>query len=184
MPSPAPRVVAVAGARSLPARFAPAVQRVAVALSGAGFELAVGCCVGVDELVLSSAPAPSLRVFAQFSRSGAGACRLSAVAAVQSAAASGAVVSWSAGGCAAAPLRSRLAARTRAVVRAADAAAVVIFARAASRGSLLAAKCAAARGLVVWAVCCGFAPSALPPLAAGGAWVCSGGDLVRWLPKS
>jgi len=102
-----------------------------------------------------------LSVFAAFGPGGAGACSLSAVGVVAAAAQAGASVRWWAGGGAAVPLRGRLAARSAACVRSAQA--LVLFSPGA--GSLAAALPAAlAAGLPVFV----FAPSA--PSCVGG-WV-------------
>lgn len=178
-------VVAVAGSRSLPRSFAPLVQGVVASVVGSGRSAAVGCCVGADAFALSSGVAASaVRCFAAFGPGGVGACSLSAVSAVSAFAAAGGCVAWWAGGPASVPLRSRLAARTQAVIGTASVSAVVFFASPSSRGSLLACRLAAARGLPVFAFPCGFAGSALPSLGAG-AWVPVGGSGVwsaafRW----
>lgn len=79
-------MVAVAGSRQLPGGMADAVGSVARALLDAGHGLAVGCCQGSDEAVLRAAVAHGcghrLSVQCAFGQAGAGACNLSAVAAV------------------------------------------------------------------------------------------------------
>ena len=147
-------------------------------LAAAGRQLAVGCCVGADAAVLAAVPAASLRVFAAFGPGGAGACPVSAVAAVEAAATAGAAVAWWAGGGAAVPLRARLAARSRAVVAAAvptpgRAPGLVAFLSSpASRGSLAACALAAASGFVVVAFPVAFPAACLPATLGGvpGVW--------------
>jgi hypothetical protein len=163
-------VVAFAGSRSLPMGFAPLVASVAARVVASGSSVAVGCCVGVDAVVLSSVPASSVQCFAAFASSGAGSCSLSSVAPVRALPKRGGSVSWLAGGVLSAPLPVRLAARTRAVVAAASVCAVVFFASPASRGSLLAAGAAVRRGLPVFAFACGF-PASLLPVLGVGSWV-------------
>ena len=114
-------VVAVAGSRRLPADGAARVAAVARALAAAGHTLAVGCCVGVDAVVLSSVTPSALRVFAAFGPGGEGAGLHSAVAAARAVAAQGGAVVWWAGGGPAFPLSARLPRRTAAVVGAASA---------------------------------------------------------------
>jgi len=171
---------AVAGSRRLPIGGAAVICAALDAL--APDRVAVGCCVGADAAVLTSALAPRLLVFAAFGPGGSGACSLSAVSAVAHAAAAGAVVRWWAGGGPSVPLRARLAARTRSVVAAASAGLLLFPASPSSRGSWLAARLAVARGLPVVAVPLGFPPASLPSLGAGQ-WVPS--PLVpggwRWL---
>ncbi len=156
----------------------------------AGHTLALGCAVGTDAVALAAAGPERAKVFAAFGPRGAGAWRGSAVAAVRAhAAAGGAVAHW-AGGCAARPLRARLAARTRAAVRAADAGLVAFFATPGSRGTALACRVAAERGLPVWAFALGFAPMRLArpgngiwtPASRAGAWEGAWEGAWRWSP--
>lgn len=178
-------VVAFAGSRALPASFAPLVRSVVASVVGSGRLVSVGCCAGLDSLVLSSAPVAAVRCFAAFGVGGVGACALSAVPVVSAFAAAGGSVVWWAGGGAASPLRARLAARSAAVVGAASVSCVVFFGSPASRGSLLAASLAVGRGLPVFAFACGFSGSLLPSLGAGS-WVAVSGSGVwssawRWV---
>jgi hypothetical protein len=154
-------------------------------MASSGVSLAVGCCSGADAALLSAVPGsvpPSLvRCFAAFGPGGAGSGPFSAVASVQSFAASGGSVQWWAGGPASVPLRVRLADRTRAVIAAADRELVVFFGSPFSRGSLLACRCALARGLPVVAYPVGFPVADLPVFGAGY-WVsfsCFGG--FKWV---
>lgn len=159
--------VAFAGSRVLPAPFAPLVARVSCRAVAAGFGVSVGCCVGVDSVVLASVPSWAVRCFAAFGVGGVGACSLSAVALVSRLPSRGGVVSWLAGGSLSVPLPARLASRTRAVVASASVAACVFFSSPSSRGSFLAASVAASHGLPVFAFACGFCPSLLPSLGLG-----------------
>ena len=166
-------VVAVAGSRSLPPGGRALVGAVCRALMGAGLSLSVGCCVGADAVALAAVVAAGrasrLSVFAAFGPGGAGACSLSAVPVVLSAARAGAAVSWLAGGPLSVPLARRLVARSAAVVAAASVGAVVFFGSPSSAGSALVCCLAAARGLPVVAFPLGF-PAASLPLPAAGAW--------------
>jgi len=178
-------VVALAGSRRLSPAAAPLVERVTLALVRAGRSLAVGCCVGADEFVLSAVaggrlPADRVRVFAVFGPvsppfrawrfSAPGACRLSAVNPVAGALLAGASVSWWAGGGPSVPLPARLSSRTSAVLGVANGGLVVFPVSAGSRGSLGAAHQAAHAGLPVVAFPMGFPASQLPSLGSG-CWV-------------
>jgi hypothetical protein len=172
-----PGVLAVAGSRTLPASGSALVVRVASDLAAGGASFVVGCCSGADAALLSAVPGflpPSLmRCLAAFGPDGMGAGPASAVAQVSAFAAAGGSVQWWAGGPASAPLRSRLADRTRAVIGSANAGLVVFFGSPSSRGSLLACRCAVAKGLPVLAFPVGFYGSKLPALGAGF-WVPAG----------
>ncbi|HZA28994.1 MAG TPA: hypothetical protein VE735_05280 [Gammaproteobacteria bacterium] len=110
------------------------------------------------------------------------------MAAVADALLAGADVRWWAGGGPSVPLRTRLAARTRAVVAEASAGLVVFPASPAvvGSGSWLAASAAVARSLQVVAFPLGFPPAEFPELGAG-VWAPVGGAGVwsgawRWSP--
>ncbi|WAK04601.1 hypothetical protein [Methylobacter sp. YRD-M1] len=166
-----PGVVAVAGSRHLPASGSALLIRVASHLSAGGASLIVGCCSGADAALLAAVPSflpPSLvRCLAAFGPGGVGSGPASAVSQVSAFAAAGGPVQWWAGGPASAPLRSRLADRTRAVIASANAGLVVFLGSPSSRGSLLACRCALSRGLPVLAFPVGFSGSELPSLGAG-----------------
>ena len=75
-------------------------QAVSVTIQ-AGQSIHVGCCIGADQAVITSAVvlAPSfLIVFAIFNGLGQGACELSAISAVSAALSQGAQVNYMAGG--------------------------------------------------------------------------------------
>jgi hypothetical protein len=74
---------AVAGSRVLTRELSAPIERWCWQLSGTSARVAVGCCRGVDYLILSCLPPRQLRVFAAFAPDGAGAGRWSAVAGVQ-----------------------------------------------------------------------------------------------------
>lgn len=178
-------VVAFAGSRSLGAAFAPLVSSAVASVLRSGRSVSVGCCVGLDALVLSSVPVGSALCFAAFGAGGVGSCSLSAVGAVSAFAAAGGSVSFWAGGGSSVALPVRLSARTGAVVGAASVSCVVFFSSPSSVGSLLACRLAVGRGLPVFAFPCGFAGSALPSLGSGS-WVAVGGSGVwssawRWV---
>ena len=198
-------VVALVGSRSLPGRLGARVGPVVRSLLGSGLAVAVGCSVGADAAVLSSAlawlsgrPAAAvfllLRVFAVFGPGGAGAVPpVSAVSPVLSAAAAGAAVVWSAGGPPSVPARARLARRSACLVSAVASgrglggrgSLVCFLASPLSAGSLLSCRLAAGFGLPVL-VLASFA-GAPPLLAAGGSWSpcsCCGlwSPSWRWVP--
>jgi hypothetical protein len=167
--------VAVAGSRQLPQGGAQVVSEVvrSFMLRGSGLRVSVGCCVGVDEVVLSLCRPSQLNVYTIFDRSGAGAWSGSAVGAVNQACGRGASVVW---GSARGQMRKKLPARTRAVVNSADIGLVAFFSKVASAGTMLAVNTAIARGLQVIAVC---APDISPPVVCGDhVWFpCSFSDL-------
>lgn len=178
--------VAVVGSRSLPLAFAPLVGRVVQLLVASGRSVSVGCCVGADAFALSAGvPVSALQIFCAFGAGGVGACRISAVPAVLSFAASGGCVSWWSGGNSSVALPVRLSVRTSAVVASASVSCVVFFSSPLSSGTVLACRAAVARGLPVFAFACGLCGSALPILGAGS-WVVVGGSGVfasafRWV---
>lgn len=207
-------VVAFAGSRSLPSdhQVQAEVAQVVASVVAAGRAIAVGCAVGADATVLSARlalPFPSstsghsLRVFAVGGRGAGeelhGFWRGSAVAAVAAAAAlakspghgcfAPVAVSWWAGGNAAVPLPSRLAARTAACVAAAAAggrgSGLVAFTwLGPSVGTWRACRLAAAAGLpvIVFPLC----GAPFMQLAPGGHWVQAGRGIwagaCRWVP--
>lgn len=165
-----PGVVALAGSRVLPAAAPALVRAVVWSLLGEGCSLAVGCCVGADQVALGQCAPAQARVYCAFGPAGQGACAWSAVSAVLAHAAAGGAVSWWAGGGARVPLRRRLASRSAAVARSASSGAVVFLASPTSRGSLIVAQGVARRGLPVVAFPLGFPAAELPHLGGGGAW--------------
>ncbi len=158
--------VAVAGSRQLPrgrgGSFVVAEVVRSFFVRGTGLCVSVGCCVGVDEAVLSACPRPfQLKIQAVFNASGGGAWSGSAVSAVQEAHRNGAAVVWGSSG---GDLRGRLAARTRAVVCSADIGLLAFYTKSVSRGTSLAVNTAISRGLQVVIVC---APDVLPSVPCG-----------------
>lgn len=122
-------VVVLGGSRSFPGGALALVGRVVRSLLARGVGLSVGCSVGVDAAVVSAAVAAGaasrLSLFAVFGPGGAGSWSGSAVSVVSSAVASGASVSWWAGGrppvsasgsSSSVGLRGRLVARSLAAV--------------------------------------------------------------------
>jgi len=160
------------GSRSLPDSAQPFVTSVVTAaLQDSTAQIAVGCSVGADSLVLASVPFSSssrLSVFAAFGPDGCGACTFSAVPAVLASAAAGASVMWWAGGFKNLPLKARLANRTAALVRyLAESPPGALFCfhlSPRSRGSLLACRQAARRGVSVFVAGVDL-PRATPPIA-------------------
>jgi len=167
--------VALCGSRRLPPAGQALAGRAARGVLASGRPLVLGCCTGADAAALAACPPGSaVQVLAAFGPGGAGAGRHSAVAPVAAFAAAGGAVSWWAGGGSAVPLAWRLAARTRAVVRAGSGGLVAVFGSPGSRGSLLACRAAAAQGSPVLAFPVGFRGELLPVLGAG-AWAPAGG---------
>jgi len=200
-PSPSPSLlcaplgaaVAFGGSRSLPSSFSGLVASVVGAVLASGASIRVGCAVGADALVLSSAvasgPASSVSVFSFFGPGGAGAWSGSAVSAVLAASAAGASVSWWAGGgpSSGVPFRARLAVRSRACVSGSFAA-CFFLASPSSAGSLGAAAAAVRSGAFVAAFACGFSG---PPVALfgvpAGSWVPAsffGFSCWLWVPAA
>jgi hypothetical protein len=187
--------VCFGGSRELPSCFGAfvggVVGRVLAAAPRASF--AVGCAAGGDALALQSlavrGAAARVSVFCAGDASGAGFWRFSAFSVVQSVVAAGASPVWLAGGPLSAPLRERLAARSRAALVPGGVPVSVacwfLFSPV-SRGSLAAARAAALAGIPVVVFCCGWESSLLAPLCAGGAWApVLGGPFVGgfvWLP--
>lgn len=114
-------VVSLSGSRALPLRFLPVVSSVVRGAVTAGFAPAVGCCVGADALVISSALlggfTSRLSILAAFGPDGKGAFSDSALSSVLSALAAGARVSWWSGGSIRVPPMGRLAQRSVALCR-------------------------------------------------------------------
>jgi hypothetical protein len=129
-----------------------------------------GSSAGADALVVRAAlavgGASSLRVFAAFGASGAGAGSCSSVSSARAAASAGASVVWLAGGPLSVPLRSRLAARS--VSAASLAAGGVVFSAGGvlGPGSSLAVFSLVSRGCPVWL----FSPSPAPVRGLAGSW--------------
>lgn len=155
--------VAVAGSRQLPQGGAQVVSEVvrSFMLRGSGLRVSVGCCIGVDEVVLSLCRPSQLNVYTIFDRSGAGAWSGSAVGAVNQACGRGASVVW---GSARGQMRKKLPARTRAVVSSADIGLIAFFSKMASAGTMLAVNTALSHDLPVLAVC---APDVMPSIPRG-----------------
>lgn len=178
-------LVGFGGSRSLSSSFAPLVSSVVASVLASGRRLAVGCCRGADQLVLSSVPAaslPAVSVFSAFGPGGRGSlAAVSAVSVVLAAVAGGASVSWWAGGPASLPLRLRLPSRSQALVRSLavprlpGSAFVLFLGSGPCFGSLAAARLAVVFGLPVFAFSCGRS-SPLPPLAGGGVWLAPSGS--------
>lgn len=189
---PSSLVVSFGGSRSLPASSVPLVRSVVSAAWAAGAVVSVGCAVGADQAVVSSALAcaaggvplsvsPRLWVSAVGAPSGAGFWSGSAVASVRAAAAAGARVSWLAGGPVSVPLRARLLLRSRAALRGARCA-VFFLASPSSAGSLAVAGCAVSSGVPVFAFC---SSVPCPPRGCAGSWVSSaflGFPCWSWVP--
>ena len=175
--APLGAAVAFGGSRSLPPAFSGLVASVVSAVLASGASVRVGCAVGADAAVLSSAvasgPPSAVSVFAFFGPGGVGAWSGSAVSAVLAAAAAGAPVSWWAGGSPSSgvPFRARLAVRSRVCVSGSFAAAFFL-ASPSSPGSLGAAAAAVRSGAFVFAFACGFSGPPVPLFGVpAGSWV-------------
>lgn len=116
--------VGFSGSRLVSPAAAAVVAAVADNVAAAGFPVLVGCASGVDSVCVSSVLAVSgtatrLTIFCAFGPDGVGALgRASSLSGVAAAAASGASVTWWAGGPLSVPGRARLARRSLAFVRA------------------------------------------------------------------
>jgi len=173
--------VGFCGSRSLPESARPLVSSVVnTVCSGPspGLQLAVGCSVGADALVLSSIPRhmfSNLTVFAAFGFGGKGSCSFSAVSIVHAATREGAHVRWWAGGLPPVPLKQRLALRSVALARYLTqhppAALFCFLSSPTSTGSLITCRRAAQSGVTIYAFCVGFSPTLLPFLNRYGGWI-------------
>ena len=182
--------VGFCGSRALPSSAASLVARVVASVVRSGRGVAVGCASGADAFALSAALASGARlsVFAVGGPSGRGFWRCSAFSLVSRAAASGASVSWWAGGRCSCPscsgsgsgrcpslvgrLRRRSLAFVRFVASSGSGAGLVAFVSSpSSRGSFLSVRAAVRAGLPVVVFPVGFSPSLLPSLPGGGRWV-------------
>jgi len=184
-------VFAFGGSRALSDMGTARARSLAARVVQGGGSLVVGCAKGADAAAIAAAGAlaPSrVHVLAAFGPvspswpapnarySAPGACAASAVREVAEHLHAGGRVSWWAGGGPDMPIAARLAARTRAVVAAAEGGLILVFGSPQSRGSLGAGRLAAARGLPVYAWALGFPPGQLPPLGPGR-WVSGSGPL-------
>ena len=158
---PSNSAVLVGGSRALLPRSAGwvACQAFASSLACADRIIHVGCATGADQAVIICCPSRSLRVFAAFSASGAGAFGGSAVSVVRTHASLGGSVRWLAGGPLSVPLVARLMARSLAAL--AGCSAAVFFAP--GVGSLKVARRALVAGIPVLVATAGI--SSAPVLA-------------------
>ncbi len=168
-------IIGFCGSRSLPESARPLVTSVVSSvLTGSNAQLAVGCSIGADEMVLSSIREPALSrvsIFAAFGAGGVGACSLSAVSTVLHAARGGASVNWWSGGNERVPVRGRLARRSVALVKhltsTGPSALICFLSSPSSSGSLKACRRANRLGISVFVFCIGFSSSLLPPVGRG-----------------
>lgn len=109
-------VVGICGGRYLSAKWLGLAARVGNGATAAGFEIATGCCVGADALIMSASVighwADRVTVLAAFGPDGAGAVDASAVSLVQAAQVAGADVRWWMGGGPKIPSYARLVRRS------------------------------------------------------------------------
>ena len=117
-------VVAFAGSRGLSYNYLPLVCSVVGSVIRSGRSVAVGCCVGLDEMVLTNLETGLC--LSAFGSNGAGSCSLSASTAVFEFAGRGGSVNYWAGGHG--DLKARLSSRTQAVINCADVSVVVFLA--------------------------------------------------------
>lgn len=164
-PHPHSQSVYFGGSRSVQAP-SPIISQVVGSVLAAGHAIHVGCCVGADALVISSALCwrgqSSLFVFAISSASGAGSCSLSS-SLPKAAAGMGASVTWQAGAPAHAPLAARLASRSLAAAKGCQAA---VFFSPGSGSLSVAARLVSSMPIFAF---CDPAPAQLPGCA--GVWV-------------
>lgn len=154
-------------------------------LAADGF-IHVGCCVGVDEMVLDSVMGfeafDSCKVFSAFGADGVGACGVSAVRAVSRFNQHGGQVSWWSGGDNKVKLRFRLANRTRKVVSSVSSL-VAFVSSASSTGTWLAIRSAISRQIPVFIFP---VKSFSLPCPGKGSWRVAGGGVwsqgFRWDP--
>ena len=144
--------VAVAGSRTLPHTYIPLIASISQHIAHSSGSLSVGCCLGVDQAVISSVEPKYLHIHTIFNSRGEGACSLSAVQSVLSSASAGSNLTWLSGGQLSKPLTSRLSSRTKSVVSSASAGLLAIFISGTSRGTALACQVAANHGLPVLAL--------------------------------
>jgi hypothetical protein len=167
------------GSRSLSSVFSNGVSSVLSSVACSASPVSVGCCVGLDSLVLRSVlgnvvPLSAVQCFSAFSQKGEGICRASAVQLVSEFARAGGTVTWLAGGALSLNIVPRLVLRTRAVVSSAPSGCAVFIDSPLSRGSLGAASFAVSKGIPVFLFACGFPRSAVPLLkGVPGKWVSS-----------
>jgi hypothetical protein len=184
------------GSRSLPSAGWGVCRLLAARLARSGFSVSVGCAPGADLAFVSAlcavpGAAARLSVFAVGGPSGAGFPSPSvSLPVLRRAVSRGARVSWWAGGPAAAPLVSRLPARSSAALASVVSGgglprvAFGVVSSPSSRGSFRSLRLAAAAGLSCFVVPVGFSPRLLPRLGAG-CWVRAsflGVPCFRWLP--
>lgn len=112
-------VVGICGGRTLSVKWLGLAARVGRDATAAGYEIATGCCVGADALIMSASLighwSDKLTILAAFGPDGSGAVDASAVSLVQSAQVAGANVRWWMGGGPKIPVAARLIKRTRAL---------------------------------------------------------------------
>lgn len=159
--------VAVAGSRTLPPAYIPLVASIAQHIARSSGGLSVGCCLGVDQAVISSVEPKFLHIHTIFNARGEGACSLSTVQSVLSSASAGSRLTWLSGGDLSKPLNFRLSSRTKAVVSSASSGLLAFFISGASRGTSLACKTAASQGLPVLAI---VSDPAFLPTIKGFSW--------------
>lgn len=149
----------------------PVVSGAVSAWLASGGGVVCGSSAGADALVvravLAAGGAPSLRVLAAFSSSGAGAVSCSSVSSALAAASAGASVVWLAGGPLSLPARARLAARSVSAAFLASGGVVFSAGGALGPGSSLAVSSLVSRGCPVWL----FSPSPGAVRGVAGAWV-------------
>lgn len=178
-------MVGFCGSRNLRIEASRLITEVVRDVLNAGSFIHVGCCVGTDEMVLSSVidleAFDSCKVFSAFGPDGLGACGVSAVNAVSRFNHRGGLVSWWSGGDNRVKLRFRLANRTRMMV--ASVSSLIAFVSSAnSTGSWLAIRSAISRQIpvIVFPV-----KSFSLPCPGKGSWRIAGDGVwsqgLRWL---
>lgn len=112
-------VVGICGSRNLSGKWLGLAARVGKGATAAGLDIATGCCMGADALIMSASIighwADRLTILAAFGPDGAGAVDASAVSLAQAAQVAGAAVKFWMGGGPTVPPAARLIRRTTAL---------------------------------------------------------------------
>ena len=112
-------VAGICGSRKLSGKWVGLAARVGKGATAAGLDIATGCCIGADALIMSASIlghwADRLTVLAAFGPNGAGAVDASAVSLAQAAQVAGAAVKFWMGGGPKLPAAARLIRRTSAL---------------------------------------------------------------------
>ena len=143
--------IAIVGSRIAHPRAFVVLEPILRNLAERGEHVHVGCCTGIDELVMQFYTPAFLHIYTIFDRSGDGRGPHSAVDSVLKLSDEGADVKWKAGGqITAGSYVTRLVTRTRAVAKAGRNGVLAVWCQPESRGTLRAAREAASFRHIVW----------------------------------